>query len=97
MLRVDFNGRHLNPMGIIPTLPEIFRPFAGQWLDNYACHIHYVVNGYKPLAWAIPLELDEFPVKELNSREDYSQTLSAFFQKINLKTIITFNHQMKII
>lgn len=97
ILRIDFNGRHLNPVEIIPTLPDIFRPFAGQWLDDYSSHLHYVVNGYKPLAWAIPLEFDEFPVKELNAREDYSRTLSAFFQRINLKTTIIFNHQMRII
>lgn len=97
ILRIDYNGRHLNPVEIIPILPETFRPFAGQWLDDYPGHIHYVVNGYKPLAWAIPLEFDTFPVKELNSREDYSRTLNAFFQKINLRTTITFNHQMRII
>jgi hypothetical protein len=97
LLRVDYNGRHLNPVDIIQTVPEIFRPFAGKWLDDYAGHIHYVVDGYKPLAWAIPLELDEFPVKELNGREDYTRTLNAFFQKINLKTAITFNQQMRII
>lgn len=97
LLRVDYNGRHLNPVDIIQTVPEIFRPFAGKWLDDYAGHIHYVVDGYKPLAWAIPLELDEFPVKKLNGREDYTRTLNAFFQKINLKTAITFNQQMRII
>lgn len=97
LLRIDYNGRHLNPVDIIQTVPEIFRPFAGQWLDDYAGHIHYVVDGYKPLAWAIPLELDDFPVKEINGREDYIQTLNAFFQKINLKTTITFNHQMRIL
>lgn len=97
LLRVDFNGRHFNPVDISETVPETFRPFAGQWLDNYAGHIHYVVNGYKPLAWAIPLEVDDFTVKEINSREDYIRTLNAFFQKINLKTVITFNHQMRII
>jgi hypothetical protein len=64
LLRVDFNGRHLNPVDVIPTVPEIFKPFAGKWLDDYEGHIHYVVNGYKPLAWAIPLELDDFPVKK---------------------------------
>jgi hypothetical protein len=68
ILRIDYNGRHLNPFEIIPTLPEIFRPFAGQWLDNYPNHIHYVVDGYKPLAWAIPLEFDQFPVKNLRTR-----------------------------
>lgn len=97
ILRIDFNGRHLNPVEILPSLPEIFRPFAGQWLDDYSSHIHYVVNGYKPLAWAIPLEFDEFPVKILNGREDYPLTLNAFFEKINLHTKITYNHQMRII
>ena len=97
VLRVDYYGRHLNPADIIDTVPDVFRPFAGQWLDDYAGHIHYVVDGYKPLAWAIPLELDDFPVKELNGRENYAQTLSAFFQKINLKTAITYNHQMRIL
>lgn len=97
ILRIDYNSRHQNPTEIIPTLPEIFRPFAGQWLDDYSSHIHYVVNGYKPLVYAIPLEFDEFPVKELNGREDYSRMLTAFFNKINLKTKVTYNHQMKII
>lgn len=97
LLRVDFNGRHFNPVDIIPTVPEIFKPFAGQWLDEYEGHIHYVVDGYKPLAWAIPLVSDSFPVKELKGRDDYTRTLNAFFRKINLKTTITFNHQMKIV
>ena len=97
LLRIDFNSRHLNPVEIIPTLPEIFIPFAGQWLDDYEGHIHYVVDGYKTLAWAIPLENDDFPVKKLIGREDYIQTLNAFFLKINLKTTITYNHQMRIL
>lgn len=97
LLRVDYNSRHLNPVDILDTVPEKFRPFAGQWLDDYPGHIHYVVSGYKPLAWAIPLDLDDFPAKELNGREDYTNTLNAFFQKINLKTAILYNHQMKIL
>lgn len=97
LLRVDYYSRHLNPVGVLDTVPEKFRPFAGQWLDDYTGHIHYVVDGYKPLAWAIPLELDDFPVKELKGREDYIHTLNAFFQKINLKTTIRFNHQMIIL
>ncbi len=96
-MRVDFNGRHFNPVEIIETVPIIFKQFAGLWLDDYAGHIHYVVDGYKPLAWAIPLEVDDFPVKQLNGREDYTRTLNAFFQKINLKTAMTFSHQMRII
>jgi len=97
LLRLDFNGRHFNPVEIIETVPEKFKPFAGLWLDDYAGHIHYVVDGYKPLAWAIPLETDDFPIKELNGRDDYTRTLNAFFQKINLKTTITYNQQMRIL
>ncbi len=97
LLRVDYYSRHLNPVDILDTVPEKFKPFAGQWLNNYSGHIHYVVDGYKPLAWAIPLELDDFPVKELKGREDYGQTLNAFFQKINLKTAIRYNNQLKIL
>lgn len=97
LIRVDYHSRHLNPVDILDTVPEKFKPFAGLWLDDYTGHIHYVVDGYKPLAWAIPLELDDFPLKELNGREDYARTLNAFFLKINLKTDIRFNHQMRIL
>ncbi len=97
LLRVDYNSRHQNPVGVLDTVPEKFRPFAGQWLDDYAGHIHYIVDGYRPLAWAIPLDFDDFPVKKLNGRENYANTLNAFFQKINLKTAIRFNHQMRIL
>lgn len=97
LLRVDFYGRHFNPVQITDSVPENFKPFAGKWLDDYSGHIHYVVDGYKPLSWAIPLELDDFTVKELNGREDYTRTLNTFFRKINLKTVITFNQQMRII
>jgi len=97
LLRIDYNSRHLNPAEITPSVPDVFIPYAGLWLDEYAGHIHYVVNGYKPLAWAIPLEADNFPVKELTGRLDYAKTLKAFFDKINLKTNITFNHQLTIL
>lgn len=97
LLRIDYYSRHQNPVGLLETVPEKFRPFAGQWLDDYAGHIHYIVDGYRPLAWAIPLEYDDFPVKELRGRADYSHTLNAFFKKINLKTEIKFHNQMRIL
>ena len=97
LLRVDFNARHQNPADIIPTVPEKFWPFAGLWLDDYKGHIHYVVDGYKPLVWAIPLEADDFPVKELTKREDYINVLKAFFDKINLKSIITYRYNKELI
>jgi len=97
LLRLDFNGRHRNPVEIMDTVPEKFKPFAGQYLDDYAGHMHYVVDDYKPLAWAIPLESDDFPVKKMNDRGDYTNILKAFFKKINLKTIINYNFQMSML
>lgn len=96
LLRVDYYSRHLNPVKILDTVPEKFRPFAGQWLDDYAGHIHYMVDGYPPLAWAVPLESDTFPIKNLDEREDYIDVLKAFFQKINLKTVATYHYQPRI-
>lgn len=97
LLRIDYNGRHLNPSDINDNVPETFQPYAGMWLDEFSGHIHYIVDGYKPLAWAIPLEEDDFPVKSLSGKEDYSKTLIAFFKKINVKTNVSFNHQMSIV
>src|SRR5690349_19341236 len=63
LLRVDFNGRHQNPEIANGNVPKIFHPYAGQMLTD--SHIHYFVDGYKPLAWAIPLKVDtSFPVKD---------------------------------
>ncbi len=64
-------------------------------LANYLIGLDkYVVDGYKPLVWAIPLENDDFPVKRIDGREDYAKTLKAFFEKINLKTNISINNQL---
>lgn len=48
LLRIDFNGRHKNPETENNNVPEIFSPYAGQMLDD--SHIHYFIDGYKPLA-----------------------------------------------
>ncbi len=96
LLRVDYNSRHKNPETITNTVPPQFHPYAGIYLDEFAGHIHYVVDGYKPLVWAIPLEIDDFPVKALTSREDYVHSLAAFFQKINLETRVTCSTQMRL-
>jgi len=64
LLRVDFNGRHLNPEIANDNVPAEFKPYAGKWIDE--SHIHYFVEGYKPLSWAIPLTVDDsYPVKLL--------------------------------
>ena len=97
LLRVDYGGGHKNPEEIIDSLPEKFHPYAGLRLNHQGGHIHYVVDGYKPLAWAIPLEADDFPVKSVAQREDYPRTLQAFLARINVKTEITFSNQLRIV
>jgi len=97
LLRVDYGSRHLNPFDVTASVPDMFRPFAGLWLDGYPGHIHYVVDGYKPLAWALPLEFDGFPVKGLTERVDYMHTLDAFFDKINLKTKMDYGFQTRLL
>src|SRR5579875_713727 len=56
LLRVDYNSRHRNPEDVNEYVPEAFKVYAGEWLEG--SHIHYFVQGYKPLTWAVPLEVD---------------------------------------
>ncbi len=97
LLRVDYYSRHKNPEEILDTVPEHFKPYAGIYLDDYPGHIHYIVDGYSPLAWAIPLEEDEFPVKDIKNIGDVKEALTAFFTKINIKTKITLTAQMRLL
>lgn len=91
LLRVDFNGKHKNPETVNNTLPEVFIEFAGKWFDYNEHHIHYFVEGYSPLAWAIPLTNDTFPVKDLLSNTDIIDSIKFFCEKIKLKSEIIIN------
>lgn len=96
LLRVDFNGRHKNPEIANEYVPIEFQPFAGKWLDEYPGHIHFYIESYQPLQWALPLELDTFPVKQLNSFEHMIKAAEAFAGRINLKTTLDFKYQGKV-
>jgi len=95
LLRVDFNGRHKNPEEINSFLPELFKPFAGKWIEEN--HIHYFIQGYKPLAWAIPINIDEsFSVTNFENYNNFDEILKAFMNKINLITNLIINIQIQI-
>jgi hypothetical protein len=98
LLRVDYNSGHKNPENISEFLPEKFHPYAGKYFTNDEHHIHYHVQGYKSLAWAIPLVDDEFEIKELNPGADFNNTLASiikiFAKKINIETVITVNEML---
>jgi len=55
LLRIDFCGQHQNPENINQELPAELYPFAGKLFSYNEPHLHLYVDGYKPLAWAVPL------------------------------------------
>ncbi|MFN8306988.1 MAG: hypothetical protein U0T79_09455 [Ferruginibacter sp.] len=95
LLRVDFNGRHQNPQTLNANVPNIFHPYVGIMLET--SHIHYFVESYKPLAWAIPLEIDDsFAVKEFSDTSQVGSIIQAFARKINLRTQLMITIQTSI-
>lgn len=91
LLRVDYGGRHKNPETINEHVPEVCLPYCGQLLNMP--HIHFAVPGYRPLAWAVPLEVDSFAVKTIRSSSEISDALSVFFSRINVQTQIMVSVQ----
>ncbi|GGW24519.1 DUF6978 family protein [Arenibacter certesii] len=88
LLRIDFKGGHHNPANILPTLPDYLIPYADKWFDPTESHIHIYVEGYKALAWAIPLSDSDFPVKDITQPSDLSDLIINFARRINLKSLI---------
>ena len=86
LLRVDYFGQHKNPDRVTAHLPAALKPYAGKWFRYEDHHIHYYVQGYKSLAWAIPLKDDAFPYKQVTSRNDLYPAAQAFGARINLQT-----------
>ena len=92
LLRIDYNGQHSNPAEIIDTLPHRFRPYVGKWFNFDEHHIHYYVEGYKPLVWAIPLADDDFPLKDVTDVNDIWKAATAFSDRINLQTKLIYRY-----
>ena len=88
LLRVDFNGGHQNPSDITYNLPEELHQFAGKHFSHNESHMHHFVEGYKSLAWAIPIE-GNFPVQSIASSDDVLQAFHAFNAMITLGTHFT--------
>lgn len=84
LLRIDFkSGQHKNPEDINSFVPEFLRPYAGAWLNE--SHIHFFVEGYQNLAWALPLrEYDDFPIKRISTFPEFAKATRIFMEKINV-------------
>lgn len=86
LLRIDYNSRHFNPSNILITLPDKFKKYAGKSFNYGEHHMHYYVEGYKPLSWAIPLFDDDFSIKKLNNANNVFDVIECFAKKIYLTT-----------
>lgn len=94
LLRIDFKGSHRNPANISSTLPDFLIPYVGKWFDPTESHMHYYVEGYRPLAWAVPLSDLDFPIKNITQQSDLSDLISNFAERINLKSSINIQQSM---
>ena len=94
LIRIDYKGGHKNPETINEFVPEFVKPFIGYFFSNEP-HVHIYVEGFKDLAWAIPLTAYDFPVLDINNSEDYSKAIAAFAKEINI--ISPFNIQNAIL
>lgn len=88
LLRIDFKGGHQNPQIIKSTLPEYLKKYVAKWFEPTEPHMHIYVESYKPLAWAIPLEDTDFPIKDIQGQTDLNDLIINFAKKINLKSTL---------
>lgn len=85
LMRVDYKGGHKNPEGINVFVPEFVKPCVCYFFQNEP-HIHVYVEGFKDLAWAVPLSVYNFPVLDIVNTDDFSKAISAFAKEINITT-----------
>lgn len=94
LLRVDYNSGHHNPEVARDDLPEPFKPYIGKWFSNEESHVHYHVDGYKSLAWAVPIEVTNVQTKEIKDdglNANFVNAVMEFAQMVNIETVIMVN------
>jgi len=91
LIRIDFNGGHKNPEKANEFVPNYVKKYEGHWFENES-HMHLYIQGYSPLAWAIPLSDSNFPIKNISDNNEYESAIIAFMNIINNKTNIQFQH-----
>ncbi|WP_418497558.1 DUF6978 family protein [Flagellimonas sp.] len=88
LLRIDYKGGHHNPVDVKDTVPENLRQYADKWFAPTEPHMHIYVEGYKPLAWAIPLVETDFEIQDITDQSDLTDLIFNFASRINLKSQI---------
>ena len=98
LFRVDYNSGHKNPALATENLPEKFKPYIGKKFDNTESHVHYFVEGYKPLVWAVPIVDTALRETNYTDKENLYNKLaiciSEFAKFVNIETKIHINQML---
>lgn len=90
LFRIDLGGVHSNPQRWDPSIPEVFKKYAGVSLKE--SHVHFYFEGFEE-EWALPLQETNF--KEFSGSIDIESKLQDIIDKvreyINLTTRIIYN------
>lgn len=94
--RLDINGlAHTNPKEVTDKVPDFLKPHASERIDT--SHLHFYVEDYETLAWALPLvDVNNENIKDIsttttNLSVDIVEALRGFLSYVNVKTKITVN------
>ena len=82
LFRIDYYGEHQNPEKANDQVPGFLRTYRGQYIN--CSHVHIYVEGYKPLAWAIPIEKYDFSIKDIIDFSSFEDAISVFCQRMNV-------------
>lgn len=91
IIRIDYNKGHKNPEVLLSSVPSKFHPYVGQKIETH--HVHYHVEGYETLAWALPIEVDGFPLKDITD-STIPSIIYSFANTINISTILTIQENI---
>lgn len=84
LLRIDYKSGHQNPFIANEFVPQNLMKWLG-YKFNSESHMHLYIQGYKDLAWAIPLNETDFPIFNIDSNSDFISAIKGFAKKINIE------------
>ena len=91
--RLDYNGNHKNPDELTDNVPAVFHSHAGE-LFIQKSHLHFHVEDFPPLAWALPLDETEITFKNValdTVASDFIDAVYSFASYLNIQTTISIN------
>lgn len=92
LLRVDYDGYHKNPETVNEHVPDFAKKYIGKTIES--SHVHFFVEGYKTLNWAVPIYDYDFSIKDLSNESLISDAIEEFCNKINLCTTLQYERRL---